>query len=107
LYVVARDPRSAARLKGLPFVEEVFRNPAATVLRVDPARELATHVGDDPTTRASRDTTAEPGRDGRIAGIVNRDEGTSRPRAREGEGDGARETSSARVAAPREAPPGP
>jgi len=35
LYVIARDPRTAARLKGLPFVERAFRNPVASVMRVD------------------------------------------------------------------------
>jgi hypothetical protein len=40
LYVIARDPRTAARLEGLPFVEQAFRNPAASVIRVDSVGNL-------------------------------------------------------------------
>jgi hypothetical protein len=36
LYLIARDPRTAGRLEGLPFVEPAYRNPAAVVLRVKP-----------------------------------------------------------------------
>jgi hypothetical protein len=36
LYLIARDPRMAGRLEGLPFVEPAYRNPAAVVLRVKP-----------------------------------------------------------------------
>jgi hypothetical protein len=51
LYLIARDPRTAGRLEGLPFVEPAYRNPAAVVLRVKPG-------GGSPATP----TAAAPGR---------------------------------------------
>src|SRR5262249_9780835 len=36
LYIIARDPQTAGRLEGLPFVEQAYRNAAAVVLRVKP-----------------------------------------------------------------------